>query len=209
MSKSIWPWLVVLAAASLGTEPVLAGEFNQKLAIGGRAPDWSNLMGADGARHGLADYRQAKLVVLVFVSHDCPVAQAYVDRLNELEKTYAPRGVAFVALDVSKPPADTPRQNPTSANREPPAVKNPYRFDCLFDTSQAVGRAYGATVTPEAFVLDADRKLAYLGAIDDRWSDAEHVTQPYVRLALESLLSGKAPATAETKPIGCGIDYED
>ena len=84
-----------------------------------------------------------------------------------------------------------------------------FDFPYLFDESQQIGRAYGARVTPEVFVVDRERRIAYQGAIDDNWQSADQVKKPYLRQALDALLAGRKPEPAETKPVGCGIQYED
>jgi hypothetical protein len=70
-----------------------------------------------------------------------------------------------------------------------------------------VAVTYGASVTPHVFVLDGNRKIAYMGAVDDSMSAGE-VKQPYLRDALDAVLAGKAPAVTETRQVGCGIQYE-
>jgi hypothetical protein len=72
---------------------------------------------------------------------------------------------------------------------------------------QDVGRSYGATVTPHLFVLDKDRKVAYMGAFDDSMPVAE-IKHTYVRDAVEALLADKKPEVAESLQFGCGIQYE-
>ncbi len=71
-----------------------------------------------------------------------------------------------------------------------------------------MGRDYGALVTPHAFVLDKQRKLVYVGLIDDNM-DAKNVKKQFVRDALDAVLAGKEPSKTSTKAFGCGIRYED
>jgi peroxiredoxin len=129
------------------------------------------------------------------------VAQAYEDRLIELHAAYRKRGVELVAINVNNLEAD---RLPAMKER---AAEKGFKFTYLYDPSQAIGRAYGATVTPHAFVLDGQRKLAYVGAIDDDMNAAKAKT-PYVRQALDAVLAGKQPEPAQTQPAGCGIVYE-
>jgi hypothetical protein len=83
--------------------------------------------------------------------------------------------------------------------------KIPYTYG--YDESQAVGRAYGATNTPHFFVLDKERKIRYIGAMDDNVMNESKVTKHYLRDAVDALLAGKAPAVEETRAQGCGIRY--
>jgi hypothetical protein len=82
-----------------------------------------------------------------------------------------------------------------------------FPFDYLFDESQQIAKAYGATSTPEFFVLDRNRRVAYMGGLDDS-SNAKIVKNRFLDDALEALLAGKKPKTAETVAIGCLIRYE-
>jgi peroxiredoxin len=169
--------------------------------IGDTAPDWNGLPGVDGKQHSLNDYRQAKVLALVFTCNHCPVAKAYEDRLVELQKDYQAKGVQVVAINVNNLPADRLDQMKQRAKDKG------FTFPYLYDASQASGHAYGAVVTPHVFVLDAQRKIAYVGAVDDSQA-VDNVKSRYLRDALDALLAGSQPAKAETKAFGCSIKYE-
>jgi peroxiredoxin len=183
--------------------PVWAGEFNSKRSPGDAAPPWSKLPGVDGQSHSFQDYGSSRLLVVVFTCNHCPVAQAYEDRLIAISRDYADRGVRLVAINCNRIAAD---QLPAMQER---AKAKKFDFPYLFDDSQQIGRAYGARVTPEAFIIDRERRIAYQGAIDDNWQSADQAKKPYLRQALDSLLAGRTPEPAETKPVGCGIQDED
>src|SRR5688500_18724625 len=78
-----------------------AGKFNKVLSIGDAAPQFAELIGTDDKPHGLADFKEAKAVVVVFTCNHCPVAQAYEDRLMSMQKDYQAKGVQVVAISVS------------------------------------------------------------------------------------------------------------
>ena len=183
---------VVLAAAGCDAA---------KLNIGDAAPPWSGVVGTDDKPHGLADCKDAKLVVLVFTCNHCPVAQAYQDRLIALQKDYRGKGVRIVAVNVSKNASDS-----LDAMKQRASEKE-FNFPYLYDSTQKMGHEYGATVTPHVFVLDKDRKIAYMGAVDDNMK-AEGVRTAYLRDAIGALLSGKVPPKTVTQQFGCGIQYE-
>jgi peroxiredoxin len=187
---------------TLGSSVALAGKFTRVATIGQPAATFADLPGTDGKQHSLKDYQQAKLVVVVFTCNHCPVAASYESRLKQLARDFAPRGVQFVAINSSLLPADS------LAEMKRRAEQAGFDFPYLFDEQQSVGKAFGAKVTPEIFVLDKDRRFAYLGAIDDDWHDAEQVKHHYLRDALEALLADKQPDQPETRPAGCGIQYE-
>ena len=171
------------------------------LDVGDTAPDWSGIIGTDDAEHGLSDYADAKLIVLVFTCNHCPVAKAYEDRLVALQDDYKARGVQVVAVNVNNLPADR-----LDKMKERAAAKG-FNFPYLYDATQKMGRDYGATCTPHAFVLCKERKIAYMGAIDDSMK-ADKVQKPYLRDALDALLDGKDPPEPQTKQFGCSIKWD-
>lgn len=171
------------------------------LELGGKAPAWSKLEGIDGKKHSLADLKDAKAIVVVFTCNHCPVAKAYEERLVALNNDYKEKGVALVAINVSNAEAD---KLPAMKER---AEEKGFEFAYLYDPSQKIGRAFGATVTPHAFLLDKDKKLVYRGAIDDN-QKIDKVEKHSLRDALDAVLAGKKPAVAETDQFGCGIGYE-
>lgn len=171
-------------------------------AIGQAAPSFDPLPATDGRRYGLAEFAQARVVIVVFLANHCPVAGAYESRLAAVDRDYRQRGVQIVAISCSRLEQD---QLEPMRQR---AAKAGFNFPYLHDASQAIGRAYGAKVTPEVFVLDRQRRLAYTGAIDDNWHDADAVKHAYLRGALDAILAGQKPDPAQTKAIGCQIDYE-
>jgi peroxiredoxin len=176
-------------------------EAKKGLEIGAAAPAWEGLEGIDGKKHSLADLKDADAVVVVFTCNHCPVAKAYEERLVEFDNDYKDKKVALVAINVSNADAD---KLPAMKER---AEEKGFEFAYLYDPSQEIGRKFGALVTPHAFVLDKERKLAYRGAIDDS-QDVSKVTKHSLRDAVDAVLAGKAPAEAETNQFGCGIGYE-
>lgn len=171
------------------------------LAVGDPAPAWEGLIGVDDQEHSLGEHAKAKAVVVIFTCNHCPVAVAYEDRIVELASDYRDQGVDVVAINVNNLEAD---KLPAMKKR---ADEKGFKFDYLYDPSQQIGRAYGAAVTPHAFLLDGDRNVAYIGAIDDNMNP-DKVTQHHLRDAIDAVLAGSKPETATTKPVGCGIQYE-
>ena len=76
-----------------------------------------------------------------------------------------------------------------------------------YDENQAIGKAYGATNTPQFFVLDKERVIRYLGAMDDSQNDAK-VKKTYLRDAVDAVVKGETVEVSETKPQGCGVKYK-
>lgn len=174
------------------------------LDIGQPGPDFSNLPGTDGRQYGLASFQDATLLVLNFTCNHCPYAKAYEERFNDLAKEFMSRGVAFLAInsnDVANYPDDSLDNMVRRVNEQG------FVFPYVRDDDQSVAKAYGAVCTPHVFILDADRKLAYEGRIDDNWQDSSSVTSPDLRLALEALLAGEAVPNPRTNPMGCSIKW--
>lgn len=173
--------------------------------IGEAAPSFHDLAGVDGKSHGLADYADAPVLVLLFSCNHCPYVQAYEDRLIDLQARYASKGVRFAAINANDS-ASHPEDGFDAMVRR--AKEKKFNFDYLRDASQAVARAYGATHTPHLFVFDRNRKLCYTGRIDDNWQDPAAVRRPYLAEAIDAILKGASPAEPETFAIGCTIKWK-
>jgi protein-disulfide isomerase len=139
--------------------------------------------------------------VLLFLSTDCPIANKYAPELRRIQKQFADRGVTFLrvygaryhdAEDVTKHTEDYK-----------------YTMPAILDADQALALRTGATVTPEAVVLNEAGDIVYRGRIDDRYVDfgryRQHAKQHDLIDALTATLAGKPPPNPRTKAIGCFI----
>jgi hypothetical protein len=142
-------------------------------------------------------------VVVVFTCNSCPVATDYEDRILAFSRKYAGQDgkVGLVAINVNKIAED---RLPKMRER---AEAKQFDFPYLYDETQKIGRDYGAAFTPEFFVLDRDRKVVYMGGMDDS-SDPARVQRNYLEPAVQAALAGKLPETAEAPAIGCRVRYE-
>ncbi|HPP52511.1 MAG TPA: thioredoxin family protein [Thermoguttaceae bacterium] len=172
-----------------------------KLKIGDKAPDFKDLPGVDGKKHSLSDYADAKLVVVVFTCNHCPVAKAYEDRIIQFQKDYKDKGVQVVAINVNNIPADRLDKMIERAKEKG------FNFPYLYDETQQSGREYGATCTPHFFVLCQERKIAYMGAMDDN-NNPDKVKEHWLRDAIDALLAGKTPPKQVTQQRGCSIKWD-
>lgn len=195
-------FLLALAIGCTLIATSAAGEFNQVLNIGDSAPAWEKLPGVDGQQHSLADLKDKEVVVVVFTCNSCPVATDYEDRLIAFAKKHASPGgkVAVVAINVNKIDEDS---LPKMKER---AEAKGFPFPYLFDETQKIARAYGAVFTPEFYVLDKQRKIAYMGGMDDN-SYPDKVKNTYLEPAVVATLEGLKPTKAETPAVGCMIRY--
>jgi peroxiredoxin len=182
---------------------VLAGRFNPTRNIGDQIEGWNKLAGTDGKEHSLEDLKSIDVVVVVFTCNSCPYAVDYEDRINALAKRFVDlkQSAVVVAINPNKIESDL---LPAMKKR---AEQKSFRFDYLFDESQEVAKQFGAVRTPEFFVLNKDRKIVYMGALDDN-TKSELVTKNYLEVAVDALVSGKSIETAETAPVGCLIRLE-
>jgi peroxiredoxin len=185
---------------SLLPAAALAGEFNKKLNVGDPAPGWRDLPGTDGKKHSLADLADKELVVLVFTCNSCACSEEYEDRIIAFAGKHKDK-VGLVAVNVNTIPEDR-----LEAMKKKAAQKE-FPFPYLYDESQQIAREYGATYTPEFFVLDRARKVAYMGAMDDK-TKADAVTERYLEAAVEAILKGQKPPRGETVAHGCLIRYK-
>lgn len=199
--KAIGIALVLGAACGLAAIAT-AGTYNKTLSIGDRGPEWKDLEGVDGKKHSLAEMAGKEVVVVCFTCNTCPYAVDYEDRLIALAKKFAADGerCGLVAINANKVKDDL---LPAMQER---AKDKGFSFPYLHDGTQEVARSYGATYTPEFVVLDKQRKVIYLGAMDDS-PDGKNVKQRYVEDAVEAALAGAEPKTKETAAVGCAVRY--
>jgi len=193
--------LAVLAALPAGAEPKPKSKFNRVLAVGQQAPELDALPGTDDKRHSLADFKDASLVVVVFMRELCPTTRVYEERLLQFARDHAPRGVRVLAISPSRNPAEGLLKMKARAREKS------YEFPYVADETQLSARLFGATVTPQFFVLDAQRTVRYMGAFDDNFKP-EKVERRYLQEAVEALLEGRDPPVADTLPRGCEIEFE-
>ncbi|MCB9597412.1 MAG: thioredoxin family protein [Sandaracinaceae bacterium] len=174
------------------------------MAVGTAAPPFS-LPGTDGETWSLDTFADAKVLVVVFTCNHCPYAKAAEDRLVELQRDYADRGVRLVAI------------NPNDAERYPAdgfdamtarAKEKGFNFPYLFDETQQVARAYDAACTPDVFVFGPDRRLVYNGRIDDNWKDAGAVTRRDLRDVVDATLEGREHGLDVVASMGCSIKWK-
>ncbi len=148
----------------------------------------------------LEHFADRSIVVLAFLGTECPLAKLYGPRLEELQRSYAERGV--VVLGVSS--------NTQDSLTELTAYMARYQigFPLLKDVGHRLADAVGATRTPEVFVLDAERQLRYHGRIDDQYGVGVSRPQPVrqdLKIAIDQLLAGQVVSEPKTKAVGCII----
>jgi peroxiredoxin len=172
--------------------------------VGDTAIDFK-LKNVDGKMVSLAGIKDAKGYIVVFTCNACPYAKAYEDRIIELHNKYAPLGYPVVAInpnDKDVQPADSYDKMKERAKEK----KIPYSY--VYDETQEIAKTYGATRTPHVYVLDKNRVVRYIGAIDDNSESPSDVKEKYVENAVDALRNDKEVSTKETKAVGCGIKWK-
>ena len=153
-----------------------------------------------GANRSLSEWRDKRAVVVVFLGTECPLAKLYGPRLAELAAEYEPKGVAFVGIDANQQDSLLEIGHYVRVHK--------IDFPVLKDTVGKVADQFGATRTPEAFVLDGDGNVLYHGRIDDQFGIGYQRTTEVKRdlaNALDEVLAGKPVTTPATEPVGCYI----
>ena len=171
--------------------------------LGASCPDF-RLPAVDGRSYGRDDFAAAQVLVVMFICNHCPYVKAVEDRIIGLARRFEARGVQLVGIcanDAAGYPDDA-FDKLAERWRE-----KRYGFPYLHDEQQTVARTFGAVCTPDIFVYDRDRKLAYRGRIDDAWKDPTQVTRHELAGALEALLAGGTPAKEQRPTLGCSIKW--
>ena len=158
------------------------------------------LKDTNGHKVSLSDFRDQKAIVVVFAGTECPINNQYMARLGELHKAYAEQGVQFLLINSNC--------QDSAARVAEHAKQFAIPFPVLKDKENQVSDQFGAKRTPEAFILDAERKIRYQGRIDDQYGNFYKRPAPTRRdlaIALDEVLAGKAVSQPLTSVAGCII----
>jgi peroxiredoxin len=197
-------YLLAAAALSLGLAiQGWAAADDSGVAIGSKAPSFS-LADSSGKTVSLSDFA-GKIVVLEWTNPNCPFVQrVYKEKAMQTTfDAFKTKGVDWLAVNSTS--SATNQQDAQWASAQSIA------YPILNDSDGTVGKAYHATNTPEMFIIGADGKLLYKGAIDNdpNGDKAGSDKINYVAQALSEISAGKAVSVPETKPYGCSVKYHD
>ncbi len=173
--------------------------------VGETAPTFK-LTDTDGKTVDLAEVGKDKIVVIEWFNPECPFVVKHHDvnkTFATLTKDYASKGVVFLAVNSGAPGKQGHGKELNAKMKKEWKIEYPV----LLDEAGTVGKSYGATSTPDVFIIGKDGKLAYAGAVDNN-SDAKKAgDKNYVKMALDELVAGKPVTTTESKRYGCGVKY--
>jgi thiol-disulfide isomerase/thioredoxin len=160
----------------------------------------------EGRTVGDRDFRDAPALIVAFLCPHCPYVKHVRPAFAQLVKEYQPRGVAVVAINSNDASA-FPDDDPAGMRRE--AAEAGFTFPYLHDESQEAARAFQAACTPDFFVFDRDRRLAYRGQFDaSRPTSGTPATGADLRGALDRLLAGEPVPPAQQPSVGCSIKWK-
>jgi peroxiredoxin len=175
------------------------------LPLGVSAPDFQLTDVVSGSAISLATFTGKPALLVMFISVHCPFVKHVQTQLAQIGKDYSAQGLGVVAIspnDIEKYPDDAPEHLAALAHAEG------FNFPVCCDLSQAVAKMYTAACTPDFFLFDGDRHLAYRGQLDDsRPSNGKPVTGQDLRQAIELLLAGKEVDPNQRPSIGCNIKW--
>lgn len=194
--------------ALLGTFPAaVAQRPNAGYTLGDVVAPFS-LKNVDGRTLSLADYSAQRGLIVVFTSNHCPFSKAYEDRMLALDRKFNPQGYPVIAVLSNNA---TIYEEDTFERMQVRAREKNYTFPYLQDATQTVARSFGATRTPQVYILKRNPgaegrfTVEYIGSVDDSPQDPAGVQRQYVDEAVTSLLAGRPVVTPLTKAVGCAI----
>lgn len=194
---------LLLIMASVGAGVPVAADEDEGLDIGDTMPDFAELQATDRSRWSASAFDKATVLIVAFTCNRCPYAVDYEDRLNALHEQYrASSGQVRLLVINSNAGRDESLERMTERSRE-----KKFGFRYVKDEDQSVARSFGAVYTPEFFVFDQERRLAYKGALDDA-TNADEATTGFVTQAVSAILEGKPVETTEVGARGCTIRFK-
>jgi peroxiredoxin len=192
-------------AAMLAAQVAVAAEGSGAIALGSKAPMATTKMkNVDGKMVSIADVSGKAGTLVIFTCNHCPFAKGWEQRIADIGNSYSKKVIGVILINANDPAKySEDGWTEMQARAKSRALQVPY----VVDETSAVARAFGASVTPEAFLFDKTGKLAYHGTVDDNHQDASKVQKRFLIDALDAVAGGKPPALPETKSLGCGIKF--
>lgn len=182
---------------------VLTESYYKKVKKGQKAPDFS-LFGIDGKKYLLKDYKGEKAVLIVFMCNHCPYVKHKISVITGLNREFRDN-IQIIGIN-SNDPTDYPEDSFEGMKRF--AAERGISFPYLVDESQEIARSYGASCTPDPFLLDGNLNLVYHGRFDDALEPGTIPTTSEMKQAIQQLIEGKKVTIKEMPSIGCSIKWK-
>jgi type 1 glutamine amidotransferase/peroxiredoxin len=203
------------STSPIATQSITPPDEHPTLSIGSVAPDF-RLPATDGKTYSLASFKEARVLVIIFMCNHCPTSQAYESRVIQLTSDYAAKGVRVVAINPNHPASlrlDELGYSDVGDSFKEMKVraKNAgFNFPYLYDgDTEAASKKYGPVTTPHVFIFDRQRKLRYNGRVDDTEDPKKTPRSQDTRNAIDALLNGTEVPVAVTKVFGCSVKWAE
>lgn len=187
----------------------MAKTLSKMIPLGTLAPDFELFDVTSDKKFKLSDLlekKDIKAFVIMFICNHCPFVIHVQDELVKLSNEYSEKRISFIAInsnDIESFPDDSPE------NMKKVAKDKAYKFPYLFDETQEVAKAYGATCTPDFFVFDSAKKLVYRGQLDNSRPSTEiPVTGEDLRNVFDALIENKEIPANQRPSMGCNIKWK-
>ena len=186
---------------------------SKRLKLGDAPPDF-RLKGVDGKFYSLADFK-APLLMIAFLSNHCPYSHAAETRLLPLAREFKSKGLDVIAINPNSPEGVAitelgySKYDDSFEDMIRYAKDQKFPFPYAYDgDTQQTAKDYGCLATPHIFIFDQQRKLRYVGRVDDsRFEDLKSVTSHDARNAVVELLAGKSVSVPQTPVVGCSTKW--
>lgn len=175
--------------------------------VGDIASDF-RLKSVSGEYVSMANYDDAKGFIVIFSCNHCPFVVHSEERMIALHNRWAPKGFPVIAINPNDPIVEPKDSYENMIIR---AEERGFPFEYIYDATQEVARTYGATRTPEVYLIQKDDdnrlRVVYTGAIDDSPRFPDRVEERFLDKALKAILNGKNPDPNATRAVGCTIKW--
>jgi peroxiredoxin len=190
----------------------MALTYSERSRLGSLASDFK-LIGTDDVHHELRDFRNCRVLVVVFMCNHCPYVKAVRDRINKLAAEGSEYGVQVVGIN-SNDSVRYPDDSFEAMKKE--VAEHSLAFPYLWDQTQEVAKTYGAVCTPDFFVYKNETHhkdpvnfaLKYHGRLDDNWKDESAVKRRDLRNAIDAILADRDPNSDQMPSMGCSIKWK-
>ena len=177
----------------------------EKLKTGDKAPDF-NLKGIDGKTYSLADFKDAKALLIIFMCNHFPYVKAKQQTIISLQEKFKDKGLVIVGINSNE--SENYPEDSFEGMQETAKEKG-YNFVYLHDETQEIAKAYGASCTPDPFLFDSEQKLVFHGRLNNQMEPSDTPTEHDMDEAVSAVLEGKKPKHEFLFSLGCSIKWKN